>query len=161
MITEERMMEAAKLRLRLQMNSRLRLEALAALSKVFREYDEPVEDDLLAALVFAVPEELLGEMEGTQVRGPKEIALGKPRVVLAKPRSGNGKRRRKHGKPRPGHGKPRPGHGKPRSLPRRRRRHKGGKPRPMPGRRRHHKPGKPRSGGASTRGKPRPIPSNQ
>jgi len=54
-------MEAAKLRLRLQMNQRLRLEVLAALSRVFREYRDPVTDDLLSSVVLAVPEELMGE----------------------------------------------------------------------------------------------------
>jgi hypothetical protein len=60
MTTQERVMEAAKLRLRFQMNGRLRLESLAALSKVFREYGEPLREELLGSIVFAVPEELLG-----------------------------------------------------------------------------------------------------
>jgi hypothetical protein len=60
MTTQERAMEAAKLRLRFQMNGRLRLESLAALSKVFREYGEPIREELLGSIVFAVPEELLG-----------------------------------------------------------------------------------------------------
>jgi hypothetical protein len=60
MTTQERAMEVAKLRLRFQMNGRLRLESLAALSKVFREYGEPIREELLGAIVFAVPEELLG-----------------------------------------------------------------------------------------------------
>jgi hypothetical protein len=42
------------------MNGRLRLESLAALSKVFREYGEPLREELLGSIVFAVPEELLG-----------------------------------------------------------------------------------------------------
>jgi|HubBroStandDraft_6_1064221.scaffolds.fasta_scaffold294435_3 hypothetical protein len=60
MTTQERAMEVAKLRLRFQMNGRLRLESLAALSKVFREYNEPIREELLGSIVFAVPEELLG-----------------------------------------------------------------------------------------------------
>lgn len=56
MTTQERMMEAAKLRLRFQMNSRLRLESLAAISRVLREHQEPVGDELLASLVLALPE---------------------------------------------------------------------------------------------------------
>ena len=60
MTTQERQMEAAKLRLRFQMNGRLRLESLAALSKVFRENGEPIREELLGSMVFAVPEELLG-----------------------------------------------------------------------------------------------------
>jgi hypothetical protein len=82
MNTQERMMEAAKLRLRFQMNNRLRLESLAALSRVFREHQEPVADDLLASLVFAVPEELLGEMDTTGIRGPQVMEAGKPKVYL-------------------------------------------------------------------------------
>ena len=60
MTTQERQMEAAKLRLRFQMNGRLRLESLAALSRVFRENGEPIREELLGSMVFAVPEELLG-----------------------------------------------------------------------------------------------------
>ncbi len=61
METPQQMMEAAKLRLRLQMHPRLRLEVLAALSRVFREYRDPVTDDLLSQLILAVPDELVGE----------------------------------------------------------------------------------------------------
>ena len=61
MPTEDRIMEAAKVRLRLQMNNRLRLECMAAVSRLFREFGEPIEDEVLASLVFALPEELLGE----------------------------------------------------------------------------------------------------
>jgi hypothetical protein len=66
------MTEAAKLRLRLQMNARLRLEVLAALSRVFREYRDPVSDELLSAVVLAVPEELLGEAAFEQAAAPPE-----------------------------------------------------------------------------------------
>jgi len=62
MTTQERMMEAAKIRFRFQMNNRLRLESLAALSRVFREHGESIADELLASFVLAVPEELVGEM---------------------------------------------------------------------------------------------------
>jgi hypothetical protein len=61
METPQLMMEAAKLRLRMQMQPRLRLEVLAALSRVFREYSDPVTDELLSELVLAVPGELVGE----------------------------------------------------------------------------------------------------
>ena len=61
MATEESLHEAARLRFRFQMNNRLRLESLAAISKVFRDFGEPIEDELLASMVFAVPEELIGE----------------------------------------------------------------------------------------------------
>jgi hypothetical protein len=64
MESQETLREAARLRLRFQMNNRLRLESLAALSKVFREYGEPVSDDLLASLIFALPTELHGNGNG-------------------------------------------------------------------------------------------------
>jgi hypothetical protein len=55
----ESLREAENLRFRFQMNNRLRLESLAAVSKVFREFGEPISDDLLSSLVFAVPHELI------------------------------------------------------------------------------------------------------
>ena len=55
----ESLREAESLRFRFQMNNRLRLESLAAVSKVFREFGEPISDDLLSSLVFAVPNELI------------------------------------------------------------------------------------------------------
>ncbi|HVF50688.1 MAG TPA: hypothetical protein VNA19_11410, partial [Pyrinomonadaceae bacterium] len=60
MNTQESLREVANLRLRFQMNQRLRLESLAALSKVFREYGEPIRDELLATIVPAIPDELPG-----------------------------------------------------------------------------------------------------
>ena len=56
---QESLREAESLRFRFQMNNRLRLESLAAVSKVFREFGEPISDDLLSSLVFAVPDELI------------------------------------------------------------------------------------------------------
>jgi hypothetical protein len=55
----ESLREAESLRFRFQMNNRLRLESLAAVSKVFREFGEPISDELLSSLVFAVPNELI------------------------------------------------------------------------------------------------------
>ena len=55
----ESLREAENLRFRFQMNNRLRLESLAAVSKVFREFGEPISDDLWSSLVFAVPNELI------------------------------------------------------------------------------------------------------
>ena len=55
----ESLREAENLRFRFQMNNRLRLESLAAVSKVFREFGEPISDELLSSLVFAVPQELV------------------------------------------------------------------------------------------------------
>jgi hypothetical protein len=126
MTTQERMMEAAKLRLRFQVNNRLRLESLAALSKVFREHQEPVRDELLASLVLAVPEELLGEMDAPEDQGLQAKAPGVPRpspgVGVPRPSPGVGVPRPSPGagvpRPSPSVGVPRPspgaGHGKPR-----------------------------------------------
>ena len=61
MTQQELAMEAAKLRLRLRMDSRLKLESQALLSRVFRDHDVPVRDELLSSLVFAVPNELMAE----------------------------------------------------------------------------------------------------
>lgn len=165
MLMEERMMKAARLRLRLQMNNRLRLESMAALSRVFREYQEPLDDELLAALVLAVPEELLGEMEGNEVRGPQAVAMGRARDLDLQGRPHEpGKPRHEPGKPRhiepgrprdvdlpgrprdpdepcpePGRprepGRPHPEPGRPRDPDR---------PRPEPGRPRYIEAGKPR-----------------
>ena len=59
MDARESLREAENLRFRFQMNSRLRLECLAAVSKVFREYNEPIADQLLSSVVFALPQELV------------------------------------------------------------------------------------------------------
>lgn len=64
MSVQDHFMEAAGLRLKLQMNNRLRLEVLAALSKVFREFGEPISDELLASVVLAIPDELVGHNGG-------------------------------------------------------------------------------------------------
>ena len=71
MTISQRMLEAAQLRLRLQMNSRLRLEVLAAFSRVLREYHDPASDGLLSAIVLAVPEELVGEAQVGQGGQPE------------------------------------------------------------------------------------------
>jgi hypothetical protein len=61
MNTQGALQEARQLRTKIQMDSRLRLEVLAALSRTFRENGARVSNDLLRSLVFAVPEELPGE----------------------------------------------------------------------------------------------------
>jgi hypothetical protein len=55
----ESLREVENLRFRFQMNNRLRLESLAELSKLFREFGEPISDDLLSSVVFALPRELV------------------------------------------------------------------------------------------------------
>jgi hypothetical protein len=61
METQESLRQIENLRLRFQINNRLRLECLAAVSRVFREHGESLSDELLSSLVFAVPDELPGE----------------------------------------------------------------------------------------------------
>src|SRR2546426_1255329 len=58
MENNESFREVSKLRLRFQMNNRLRLESLAGLSKLFGESGEPLSDDLLSSLRFALRQEL-------------------------------------------------------------------------------------------------------
>ena len=80
-------MEATKLRLRLRMNNRLRLEAQALLSKLFREHDVPVGDELLSRLIFAVPDELLieGEAVGASEMKPPPKPPTKNTAHVRKP----------------------------------------------------------------------------
>jgi hypothetical protein len=75
MTHEEVLREAAKLRLRLRVNNRLRLESLAAISRVFREFQEPITDDLLSRLTLAVPGELPGE--GYRQTTSRQMAIDK------------------------------------------------------------------------------------
>jgi hypothetical protein len=59
MNARESLLDVENLRFRVQMNNRLRLECLAAVSKVFREFGEPIKDELLSSIVFALPQELI------------------------------------------------------------------------------------------------------
>jgi hypothetical protein len=72
----ESLREAESLRFRFQMNNRLRLESLAAVSKVFREFGEPISDDLLSSLVFAVPSELIPSNDFGYVVGAEDLHAG-------------------------------------------------------------------------------------
>lgn len=75
MSTQKSVSEVSKLRLMFQMNSRLRLESLAALSKVFRDFGVSVSDELLASVIFAVPDELLGYSNGSNGQSLSEQVL--------------------------------------------------------------------------------------
>jgi len=87
MTARESVREAARLRLRMHVNGRLRLETLAALSRVFREHGEPIHDELLGSLVFAVPHELLGDAPPSN--GNNEVrAHGKPTTPSPGPMPG-------------------------------------------------------------------------
>lgn len=74
METHESLRDVENLRFRFQMNNRLRLECLAAMSKVFREFGEPIKDELLSSVVFALPKELISNghgLAGVQLAGEK------------------------------------------------------------------------------------------
>ncbi len=78
MEARESLRDVENLRFRFQMNNRLRLECLAAVSKVFREFREPLKDELLSAMVFALPQELISG-NGHAV-APVELSGANPRV---------------------------------------------------------------------------------
>ena len=102
MDAQESMREVSGLRLRFQMNNRLRLESLAALSKVFREYGEPISDQLLSSVVLALPGELQGN--GAIQASDYDPKPGAPGPGTGVPGPGVGV-------PGPGTGVPGPGRG--------------------------------------------------
>src|SRR3954471_12193676 len=55
---EETLREVASLRHNLHINSRLRLEFLASISKLLRDYGITADDQLLSSLILAIPDEL-------------------------------------------------------------------------------------------------------
>jgi hypothetical protein len=92
----EPLRDVENLRFRIQMNNRLRLECLAAVSKVFREFSEPINDELLSSIVFALPQELLsgngyGKAQGQVTAGmsaaytEQKLAKGNPPEEPEKP----------------------------------------------------------------------------
>ena len=89
MAARESLREVENFRFRFQMNNRLRLECLAAISKVFREFDEPISDELLSTFVFALPQELVDGHTGrfATVEQPSALAFehGKPGLPPNKP----------------------------------------------------------------------------
>ena len=111
MESPQSLQEAERLRLRFQMNNRLRLESLAALSKVFREYGEPISDDLLASLTFALPSELHSNGHGGNGHGNGSAGLSAAGV--GEPPPGKGNPPPGTGNPPPGKGNPPPGVGEP------------------------------------------------
>ena len=60
---EETLREIAALRHNLHVNNRLRLEFLASISKLLRDYGITADDELLSTLILAVPEELSAQDE--------------------------------------------------------------------------------------------------
>ena len=96
----EALREAENLRFRFQMNNRLRLESLAAVSKVFREFGEPISDDLLSSLVFALPKELIASNGVGYVVGNGNLHAGQYGNPSGPPQPGPS------GPPQPGPNKP-------------------------------------------------------
>src|SRR5437879_12639788 len=94
MEARESLRDVENLRFRFQMNNRLRLECLAAVSKVFREFGEPLKDELLSAMVFALPQELISgnghafaqvELSGANPRVDSQRLAGVPPQAPARP----------------------------------------------------------------------------
>ena len=112
MTTEESLHEAARLRFRFQMNNRLRLECLAAVSKVFREFEAPLTDELLGSIVFALPQELVSN-GGNGYASVEQAASNPPEKPSGNPPDGSPKPGNPpDGPPKPGNlpdGPPRPG----------------------------------------------------
>jgi len=125
MTAQQTIQEAARLRYRMHTNNRLRLETMAALSKVFREHEEPIHDELLASLIFAVPQELLGEaVPSSGVRYEAQHGKPAPPPPMREGGPGGGKPSGPGPRGGPGGGKPSspppqggPGGGKPSSPP--------------------------------------------
>jgi hypothetical protein len=86
METQNALREIAKVRMHFQINNRLRLESLAALSKTFRDHGATISDELLASIVPAVPEELPGESSAQSLSAAGKPPMGKP--LLGKPPMG-------------------------------------------------------------------------
>ena len=98
--------EVENLRFRFQMNNRLRLECLAAVSKVFRDFEEPIADDLLASVVFALPQELVSANGNGHAYATVGQQVAAPPPNPPNPMPGN-----PPGEPMPGNppGEPKPG----------------------------------------------------
>jgi len=145
MTAQESLREISKLRLRFQMNNRLRLESLAALSKIFREHGEDLKDEVLSSLVFALPSELPGESSG-ESHSEYEIAA-QGTILEIEARGAGHPPPGRPGQPPPGPGQPPPGPGQPPPRP--------GQPPPGPGQP-PPRPGQPPPGpGQPPPGKPR------
>lgn len=82
METQDALRQIARVRMHFQMNNRLRLESLAALSRTFREHGEAISDELLALIVPAVSEELPGESSSAALhvmaKKPSRPPTGRP-----------------------------------------------------------------------------------
>ena len=87
METRESFREVENLRFRFQMNNRLRLECLAAVSRVFREFGEPITDELLAGIVFALPQELVSS-NGHTYEKVEQVAAAQPESPYGLPPEG-------------------------------------------------------------------------
>lgn len=101
---QRRITEVAALRHVLQIKRRLQLEMLASISRLLREHEVNADDNLLASLVLAVPEELMDDNSSTlasrrlisnmaavsKLRNPKpQMRLPKPPLKSPKPQPGD------------------------------------------------------------------------
>lgn len=86
MESREPLREVENLRFRFQMNNRLRLECLAAVSKVFREFGEPIKDELLSSMVFALPQELISGNGHGLSAAQKDDEAQRPGIPPDKPK---------------------------------------------------------------------------
>lgn len=94
---QRRITEVAALRHILQIKRRLQLEMLASISKLLREHEVNAEDNLLASLVLAVPEELMDD--NTSSLGSLRLASNMATKKGARRRPSKAK---KSPKPQPG-----------------------------------------------------------
>lgn len=81
---QEALREIAALRHNFHINSRLRLEFLASLSKMFREHSVPANDELLSSLVLAIPDELSADAGRSNGNG-KSYSTENPMPVEPEP----------------------------------------------------------------------------
>ncbi len=81
--------EIASLRLRFQANNRLRLEFLGTLSKILRDYGEPVSDSLLDSVVLATPNELADLNRSYEASGSKSSKKKRGNALGTPPQQGD------------------------------------------------------------------------
>lgn len=79
MTPQETLREVAALRHSFHANQRLRLEFLASVSKLLRDYGVEASDELLASLILSVPEEVLnGHQNGNGAQASSEKSAPPP-----------------------------------------------------------------------------------
>ena len=96
MTPQETLREVAALRHSFHANQRLRLEFLASVSKLLRDYGVEASDELLSSLILSVPEEVLngqqnghGAQASAERSAPPPYPPDSPDSVAAPPASGD------------------------------------------------------------------------